>query len=68
MIGRAGNDKYLVDNAGDQAFEAAGGGTDVVYTAVSFALTDAQEIEGLSTITWELTTAINLTGNSLNNI
>ena len=30
-------------------------------------LTDAQEIEGLSTITWELTTSINLTGNSLNN-
>ena len=30
-------------------------------------LTDAQEIEGLSTITWELTTAINLTGNSLKN-
>ena len=67
MIGREGNDTYLVDNAGDRAFEAAGGGTDVVYSAVSFVLTDAQEIEGLSTITWELTNAINLTGNSLNN-
>ena len=67
MTGRAGNDKYLVDNAGDRAFEAAGGGTDAVYTGVSFALTDAQEIEGLSTITWELTTAINLTGNGLKN-
>ena len=67
MTGRAGNDKYLVDNAGDRAFEAAGGGTDVVYTGISFVLTDAQEIEGLSTITWELTTAINLTGNSLKN-
>ena len=67
MIGREGNDKYLVDNALDRAFEAAGGGTDVVYTGVSFVLTDAQEIEGLSTITWELTTAINLTGNGLKN-
>ena len=67
MTGRAGNDKYFVDNALDRAFEAAGGGTDVVYTAVSFVLTDGQEIEGLSTITWELTNAINLTGNSLNN-
>ena len=67
MTGRAGNDKYLIDNAGDRAFEAAGGGTDVVYTGVSFVLTDAQEIEGLSTITWELTNAINLTGNSLKN-
>jgi len=67
MTGRAGNDKYLVDNALDRAFEAVGGGTDVVYSAVSFTLTDAQEIEGLSTITWELTNAINLTGNSLKN-
>ena len=67
MTGRAGNDKYLVDNAGDKAFEAAGGGNDVVYTSVSFTLTDGQEIEGLSTITWEATTAINLTGNSLRN-
>ena len=67
MTGRAGNDKYLVDNAGDRAFEAAGGGTDVVYTAISFVLTDAQEIEGLLTITWELTTAVNLSGNKLNN-
>ena len=67
MIGREGNDTYFVDNAGDRAFEAAGGGTDMVYSTVSFALTDGQEIEGLSTITWELTNAINLTGNSLNN-
>ena len=67
MIGREGNDTYLVDNAGDKAFEAAGGGTDAVYSAVSFTLTDGQEIEGLSTITWELTNAIDLTGNKLNN-
>ena len=67
MTGRAGNDKYLIDNAGDRAFEAAGGGYDVVYSAVSFTLTDAQELEGLSTITWELTNAINLTGNKFNN-
>jgi len=67
MIGREGNDTYLVDNAGDKVFESAGGGTDVVYSAVSFTLTDGQEIEGLSTITWELTDAINLTGNGLNN-
>ena len=67
MTGRGGNDIYLVDNASDRAFEAVGGGTDIVYSAVSFVLTDAQEIEGLSTITWELTTAINLSGNKLNN-
>ena len=67
MVGRAGNDKYLIDNAGDWAIEAAGGGSDVVYSAVSFTLTDAQEIEGLSAITWEATNPINLTGNSLRN-
>jgi len=67
MVGRAGNDTYLVDNAGDKAFEAAGGGTDIVYTAVSYTLANDQEIEGLSTITWELTDAIDLTGNGLNN-
>ncbi len=67
MIGRAGNDKYFVDNAGDKTFESAGGGTDLVYASVSFALTDAQEVESLSTVTWELTNAIDLTGNGLAN-
>ncbi len=67
MIGRAGNDKYFVDNAGDKIFENGGGGTDLVYASVSFALTDAQEVESLSTISWEMTNAIDLTGNGLNN-
>ena len=67
MTGRAGNDTYLVDNAGDKAFEAVGGGTDAIYSAVSYTLANDQEIEGLSTITWELTNTINLTGNGLNN-
>jgi len=67
MVGRAGNDTYLVHNAGDKAFEDAGNGSDVVYSAVSFTLANDQELEGLSTITWELTDAIDLTGNSLNN-
>ncbi len=67
MIGRAGNDKYFVDNAGDRAFESVGGGTDLVFTSVSYTLTDGQEIESLSTITWELTNAIDLTGNGLAN-
>ena len=67
MTGRLGNDTYLVNNAGDKAFEAAGGGTDVVYSSVSYTLANDQELENLSTITWELTDTINLTGNSLNN-
>ena len=67
MIGRAGNDKYLVDNAGDKVFESAGGGYDVVFTGVSVALTNDQEIEGLSSIDWNATTALNLTGNAAAN-
>ncbi len=67
MTGRAGHDKYFVDNAGDKAFETAGGGTDIVYTSVDFTLANDQEIESLSTITWELTDTIHLTGNGLNN-
>ena len=67
MVGRAGNDKYLVDNAADKVFEAVGGGQDVVFTGVSVALTNDQEIEGLSSIDWNATYALNLTGNSLRN-
>ncbi len=67
MIGRAGNDKYFVDNAGDKTFESGGGGTDLIYASVSFVLTDAQEVESLSTVTWESTNALNLTGNGLAN-
>ena len=62
MIGRGGNDLYFVDNAGDRAFEAAGGGTDSLQH-VSFALSDRQEIEVVDD-DLGVTKAINLTGNS----
>jgi Ca2+-binding RTX toxin-like protein len=39
----------------------------VVYTTTSYALNDANEVEGLSTLDWNGTAAINLTGNSLAN-
>ena len=62
-----GNDNYVVDSLGDQVFEAAGGGYDVIYSWISWTLAGDQEIEGLSTMSWEATDAINLTGNGLNN-
>ncbi len=67
MTGREGNDTYYVDNAGDRAIEAAGQGTDIVYASVSYTLASNSQVENLSTIRWEATDAINLTGNGLAN-
>ena len=47
LIGGAGNDIYNVNSAGDQVIEAVGGGTDVVYASVDYALGAGQEIERL---------------------
>jgi len=63
MEGFAGNDVYIVDNAGDKVIEATNGGTDRVFASVTYSLA-GQAIEVL-----ELTgtAAINATGNDLNN-
>ncbi len=67
MQGGGGNDVYLVDNAGDTAVEAAGGGADAVYTSVSYILAAGSEVETLSTLDWNGTAAIDLTGNAVAN-
>ncbi len=67
MVGRAGNDTYIVDNGGDQVVEDAGGGSDIVFTAASYALNDIWEVEVLATIAFDGTAPINLTGNALAN-
>ncbi len=66
MAGLGGNDTY-VDNAGDIVTEAAAGGTDTMYTSVSYALLGGQEIENLRTTNAAGVGAINLTGNNLAN-
>ena len=62
MAGGAGNDTYVVDNIGDVVTEAAGAGTDIVQSAVTYTL--GSEIE---TLTLTGSPAINGTGNALNN-
>ena len=61
-IGRSGNDVYHI-GAGDTVMEAAGEGTDIVYTGITHTL--AANVENL-----RLTGsgAVNGTGNGLNNV
>jgi trimeric autotransporter adhesin len=62
LTGGAGNDTYVV-GTGDSTVEVAGGGVDTVQSAVTWTL--GNEVENL-TLTG--TTAINGTGNTLNNV
>ncbi|MXN45707.1 hypothetical protein GR138_10935, partial [Shinella kummerowiae] len=62
MTGGIGNDTYVLDNAGDVVIEAAGGGTDLVQSSISWTM--AANVEKVA-----LTGAanINATGNILGN-
>jgi trimeric autotransporter adhesin len=63
MMGGGGNDTYVVDNTGDVVTESAAEGTDLVQSSVTFTL--AANVENL-TLTGS--SAINGTGNTLNNV
>jgi Ca2+-binding RTX toxin-like protein len=63
MIGGLGNDYYYVDSVSDFAIENANEGTDGIYSPVNYTL--GSNIENL-TLTGS--SAINGTGNSLNNV
>jgi Ca2+-binding RTX toxin-like protein len=63
MTGGGGDDVYYVDNSGDRVVEAAGGGSDQVYSSVSFSAA-GQDIEKAALTG---TANINLTGNALAN-
>ncbi|WP_133304747.1 M10 family metallopeptidase [Mesorhizobium sp. DCY119] len=62
MAGGAGNDIYYVSSAGDQTIEAAGGGSDIVRSSISWTL--AANVERLELLG---TGNLNGTGNGLAN-
>lgn len=64
MIGGGGEDIYWVDDAGDRVIEYGVGGRDVVYSSVSYALSDHVEKLVLAIGAGDL----NGTGNALDNI
>lgn len=63
MLGGLGDDQYTVDNIGDVVTEKTTEGTDTVLSSISYTLGDNLENLYLTTAT-----ALNGTGNSLNNL
>ena len=68
LQGLGGNDTYFVDSAGDAIGEIASAGFDTLRASVSYVLASDVSIEVMRTTNDVGTTAINLTGNSLNNL
>jgi Ca2+-binding RTX toxin-like protein len=65
MTGGRGNDVYVVDSAGDQAFEFVGGGTDRIESFITFDLTTTPEVEDLTLLG---TARLDGTGNARDNV
>ncbi|MBB5220433.1 Ca2+-binding RTX toxin-like protein [Amaricoccus macauensis] len=63
MTGGAGNDRYVVDNVGDQVVESAGQGIDRVSSTITFSLESAQ----VEHLTLQGSADINGTGNDFAN-
>jgi len=68
LSGLGGNDIYYTDTAATQIVEQNGGGTDTLYTSVSYVLAAGVDLEVLSTNSHAATAAINLTGNNAANL
>ena len=67
MYGGEGSDRYYVDDPGDQIFEPAAAGDDVVGAAFSYRLAPGIDIERLEPITLTSTAPIDFTGNEFGN-
>ena len=69
MIGGAGNDSYMVDDAGDTVVELSGQGTDRIISEVDYSLSDGQSIETMSIAGGSNGgLAVSLTGNDLDQV
>ena len=64
MTGLVGNDTYFVDHADDVVVEAAGEGSDQVYSSVSYVLTAGSSVEILGALDAASSVALNLSGNA----
>lgn len=64
MLGGTGNDRYYVAHGGDVVVEAAGAGSDLVYSSLATYTLAANVENGRITTS----AAANLTGNALNNL
>lgn len=62
MMGQGGDDYYIVDNPGDAIIESSGGGWDLVYSSIDYALSD--DLERLSAADIGRTDALTLVGNA----
>jgi len=63
LAGGTGNDAYVVDSPADIVVEGVGEGFDVVYSRSDYTLGDLAEIEILSSVGQDATTAMVLVGN-----
>ena len=63
LIGLAGDDTYIVGDAGDSVVEAANGGNDIVFARIGWALSAGAQVETLATYELSATDAIYLIGN-----
>jgi Ca2+-binding RTX toxin-like protein len=68
MVGYGGDDTYYIRTVADQVFEAAGGGSDKVFTTFDFRMAADQEIEEVAIISSTSTNNIYLIGNDGANI
>ena len=68
LIGGAGNDTYVIQDAGDVALEAAGEGTDNVQIAATATLSSHTLGDGIENLSQLGSTAFTGTGNALANV